>query len=87
MKLKLMNYLNKFTKEVDINEGDYVSIDIISGDWVIKEPIWEDASDDRLLDFYDGNISFIATKENIDKINSLKRNYDLLDLKYEGGIN
>ncbi len=83
MKLKLMNYLDEFTKEVEVNEGDEVEIAIFSGDWFMESPTVIDSSDDRTMSWFDGRVSFIATKNNVDKVNNCKSNYELLDLKFE----
>ncbi len=83
MELKLTNYLGEVTKIVDIKEGDYVQIDVITGDWVMQLPFHVDTADDRLTDYFDGSVSFIATKENVDKVNACSNEYDILNIKFE----
>ncbi len=83
MIIKLMDFTSTFTKEVEINEGDEVEIVVISGDWFMESPTVVDSSDDRSLSFYDGRVSFIATKNNVDKVNNCKSNYDLFYLEFE----
>lgn len=83
MELKLMNYLGEVTKIADINEGDYVQIDVITGDWVMRLPFHIDTANDRLKDFFDGSVSFIATKENVDKVNACTNEFEILDIKFE----
>lgn len=83
MIIKLMDYTDTFTKEVEINEGDEVEIAVLSGDWFMESPTVVDSSDDRTMSWFDGRVSFIATKNNIDKVNNCKSSYEIFDLEFE----
>ncbi len=86
MIIKLMDYRSIYTKEVEINEGDRIVIQVLTGDWVMQSPIEVDSSNDRILSFYDGMVEFIATKNNIDKINNCKYSSEIFNLDFEGEV-
>lgn len=81
--IKLMDFTSTFVKEVEVNEGDDVEISIYTGDWIMESPVEVDTATDRLWDYFDGCVNFKATKNNVDKVNSCKSNYELLHLVFE----
>lgn len=80
MELKLMDYRNVFTKSVEIKENELVVISIISGDCVLFTPNYVDSNKARKVSIFDGMVRFLATKENIDKVNSISNSYELLKI-------
>lgn len=54
MKIKLLDFKG-MPKWVDIPDGKDASGVVLSGDMVMSLPIKADASDDRIIDFYDGD--------------------------------
>ena len=88
MELKLMNFLGKFTTSVEVEENDVIVISVITGDWVMEKPYEVDSDNNgRFMDFYDGRVTLLATKENIDRINAMKKPYELLEVFGEDEIN
>ena len=79
LELRLMDWRGEFTKSVEVKENDLIIISIISGDWLLISPAEVDASiTRRCVSFYDGMVRFLATQENIDKINAMTDTYELL---------
>ena len=79
LELRLMDWRGEFTKSVEVKENDLIIISIISGDWLLISPVEVDASTTRrCVSFYDGMVRFLATQENIDKINAMTDTYELL---------
>ena len=80
LELKLMNSLGEFTKTVNVEENSLVIINVVSGDWVMVEPCKVDADiGHRNISIYDGSIRFLATKNNVAKVNSMVSPFDLLE--------
>ena len=80
LELKLMNSLGEFTKKVEVNENALIIINVVSGDWVMVEPFKVDADKEhRNLSMYDGTVKFLATQENINKINAMTDPLDIID--------
>lgn len=80
--LLLMDYTS--TKHrVRIEENAQVRITVLSGDHVLREPIEYDPSDSRFVNYYDGEIEFKATKENVAKYNAMENTYDYNDIDFE----
>ena len=78
MKIKLLDWNGK-EKWVEIPDDTQVIIGcILSGDMVLEHPIYADASDDRLCDFYDG--SWSVKREDFDAFNQLTNSYSVFDL-------
>ena len=76
MKLRLLNYAGEeYFCEVP-NNTEQVTIDIISGDMVMVDPVYFDTSNDRLIDFYSGTI--VLNKEEFHKLKEIDNSYDLL---------
>lgn len=80
LELKLMNSLGEFTKTVNVNENSLIIINVVSGDWIMVEPFKVDADKKhRNLSMYDGTVKFLATQENINKINAMTDSFDIID--------
>lgn len=82
VELQLMDYKSK-KHPVKIEEGSMVVINIISGDHVMIMPKDFDCGDfcgGRIMGYFDGTVTFKATKENVEKFNSMQRNYDIFAL-------
>ena len=76
MKLRLLDYAGReYFCEVP-NNTKQVTIDIISGDMVMVDPVYFDTSNTRIKDFYDGTVTL--SKEEFYKLNEVKNSYDLL---------
>lgn len=81
MKIKLLDYAGH-AKWVEIPDDTQVIVGcVISGDMIMEHPVYEDASDDRHTDFYDG--SWAVKKENFDKFNELTDSYDVFGLSVD----
>lgn len=84
LELLLMDYeSNKHS--VKIKENSQVRIKVLSGDHILVKPIEYDPSDCRIVDFYDGEIEFKATKENVAKYNAMENTYDYEKIKFNRG--
>lgn len=80
MELKLMDFRNKFVKSVEVKENELIIISIISGDSVLFYPEYIDTCKHRSVSVYDGMVRFLATKENIEKANSISNSLELLEI-------
>lgn len=76
MKLRLLDYAGKeyFCKVPDNTEQ--VTINIVSGDMVMVDPVHFDTSNTRIIGFYDGTVTLY--KEKFYKLNEVENSYDLL---------
>lgn len=75
MKLRLLDYNgDEHFCEVPDNTEE-ITINIISGDMVMTNPIHFDTSEDRIMDFYDGTI--ILQKEEFHRLNEITNSYEL----------
>ncbi len=81
LELLLMDYMSK-KHSVKIKENAQVRIRVLSGDHVLIEPIKYDPSDCRFINFFDGEIEFKATKENVAKYNAMEDTYDYTKIKF-----
>lgn len=78
MKIRLLDYANreKFCEIPDNTEE--IEINVISGDMVMTYPVYCDSSNKRIMNFIDGHT--IISKENFDKLNSIKSSYEVFDI-------
>lgn len=75
MKLRLLDYAGEeYFCEVPDNT-EQVTIDIITGDMVMVDPVYFDTSNDRMMDFYDGTM--VLNKEEFHKLEKINKSYDL----------
>ena len=81
LELLLMDYRSG-KQSVMIEENAQVKIIVLSGDHVLRKPMEYDPSDSRLVNFYDGEIEFKATKENVAKYNAMKNTYDYEEITF-----
>ena len=81
LELLLMDYRSE-KQSVMIEENAQVKIIVLSGDHVLREPMEYDPSDSRLVNFYDGEIEFQATKENVAKYNAMENTYDYEEITF-----
>ena len=77
MKLRLLDFEKKehFCNVPD--NTDKITIEIISGDMVLIDPIHFDTSNTRHTDFFDGSITI--KREQFSLLNKVKDPYDLLE--------
>lgn len=75
MKLRLLDYAGKehFCEVPDNTEQ--VTINIISGDMVMIDPVYFDTSNDRMMSFHDGTV--VLNKEEFHKLEEIDDSYDL----------
>lgn len=75
MKLRLLDYAGKehFCEVPDNTEQ--VTINIISGDMVMIDPVYFDTSNDRMMNFHDGTV--VLNKEEFHKLEEIDDSYDL----------
>lgn len=77
MKIRLLDYLNEeFFCEIPDNTEE-ITIQIISGDMVLIEPIHFDTSTTRIDDFDDG--TYVIPKNKFHILNKINTSYDLED--------
>ena len=77
MKLRLLDYARKeYFCEVPDNT-EQITINIISGDMVMVDPVHFDTSNNRITDLYDGTI--ILKKEEFHKLKKINSSYDILE--------
>lgn len=77
MKLRLLDYKGKerFCKIPDNTEQ--VTINIISGDMVMIDPIYFDTSYNHIMDFDDGTV--VLNKEQFHILDEIEDSYDLFE--------
>ena len=77
MKLRLLNYagIEHFCEVPDNTEQ--VTINIISGDMIMINPVYFDTSNDRIIDFY--NVTVVLNKEEFHKLEKINESYDLFE--------
>lgn len=81
--LHLMNFTGNYVTEVEVEENTQITIQIISGDWVLTSPEHIDTADfgiRRVADCLDHIATFKATPSNIDRLNNLDDPYALIPL-------
>lgn len=77
MKIRLLDYLdNEHFVEIPDNTEEIV-IKVLSGDMVMTSPIDYDTSNDRIMDFYDGEV--VLTKDEFYKLNEIETSYDIFE--------
>lgn len=75
MKLRLLDYAGKeYFCEVP-NNTEQVTINIVSGDMVMVDPVHFDTSNTRIIDFYDGTVTL--SKKEFYKLDKVEDSYDL----------
>lgn len=75
MKLRLLDYAGKeYFCEVPDNT-EQVTINIVSGDMVMVDPVHFDTSNTRIMGFYDGTVTL--SKEEFYKLDKVENSYDL----------
>ena len=75
MKLRLLDYTGKeYFCEVPDNT-EQVTINIVSGDMVMVDPVHFDTSNTRIMGFYDGTVTL--SKEEFYKLDKVEDSYDL----------
>ena len=79
--LQLMDWQSN-KHSVCIKENAKVRIRVVSGNHILVKPKYYDPSDSRIVDFYDGEIEFKATKENVEKYNAMQDTYDYEDISF-----
>ena len=75
MKLRLLNYAGEeYFCEVP-NNTEQITINIISGDMVMINPVYFDTSNNRMMNFHDGTV--VLNKEEFHKLEEIDNSYDL----------
>lgn len=75
MKLRLLNYAGEeYFCEVPDNT-EQITINIISGDMVMINPVYFDTSNNRMMNFHDGTV--VLNKEKFHKLEEIDNSYDL----------
>ena len=77
MKLRLLNYAGEERFCEVPNNTEQVTINIITGDMIMINPVYFDTSNDRMMDFYDRTI--ILNKEEFHKLEKINKSYDLFE--------
>ena len=76
MKLRLLDYAGReYFCEVPDNT-EQVTINIVSGDMIMVNPVHFDTSNTRIKSFYDGTI--VLRKGVFHKLNKINNSYDIL---------
>lgn len=75
MKLRLLNYAGKASFYEVPDNTEQVTINIISGDMVMINPVHFDTGRDRTMSFYDGTVTL--DKKEFYKLEKIKNSYDL----------
>lgn len=76
--ITLLDYAAR-SYEVEIpDDTEYISEVVVSGDQILEYPHHFDTGVGRITDFYDG--SFKVTKENFNKLKTMKDPYDIFEL-------
>lgn len=78
MTIILLDYAAR-SYEVEIPDNtEYISGIVVSGDQILEHPFHFDTGKGRIMHFYDG--SFKVTKENFNKLKTMKNPYDIFEL-------
>lgn len=75
MKVRLLDYANTEHFVEIPDDTEEIVIDIISGDMVMKYPIYYDTSDCRMINFNDGTI--YLKKDEFHKLDTAVNSYDI----------
>lgn len=78
MNIKLLDYLGKETIVSIPYDTKEVTIKLISGDMMMVKPFKKDTGINRVIDFYDGQVTI--KKENFNKLNELKDSYKIFEI-------
>lgn len=75
MKLRLLDYAGgeHFCEVPD--DTEQVTINIVSGDMVMVDPVYFDTSNIRMMDFYDGTVTLL--KEEFHTLDKITESYDI----------
>lgn len=80
MKIRLFDYLsNEHFVEIP-DDTDEIDIRVISGDMILTSPVYYDTSNDRMLNYYDGE--FTLQRKDFHVLDEVESTHDFIMYMY-----
>ena len=78
MKIRLLDWENK-EHYVEIPEyTEQIVVEVVSGDMILKSPIYYDTGRFRRMNFYDGSVTI--KKEKFNEFNNVEDSYEIFEI-------